>query len=103
MYIPDIYHVYTVQVVIYQEKNRNIHGIYHVFTYYMNDIQYICKVYTLYILSIYIVYTEYILIYTRFIPSISKYIQSESMKVLKDLELRSVWILVCAVIGLHST
>ncbi len=75
--------------------------------------------YTMHVQSIYLVHTKYIHICICtdhnhqmhsiywYIPGLyqeyTKYIQSESMKVLKDLDLMSVWILVCAVIGLHST
>ena len=85
-----IYHVYTMYIpyidqtvcditVIYQEYTWYIPNcIYHVYHIYCNDIQHMYRVYTEYILSIYIVYTEhihtvyteYILVFTRFVPSI---------------------------------
>jgi hypothetical protein len=62
------------------------------------------QVYAKYILSIYTEYMHSMYCYIQGLNQVyTKYIQSESMKALIDLDLRSVWILVCTVIGLHST
>ncbi len=105
LYIRNIHGIYHMVYTMYK----------HVYCYDIHIIQlkYMYRVYTWYIQSIYMVYTEYkhniywaytwciLSTYTEYIHSIywyipclywvyTKYIQLESMKALKDLELRSV-------------
>jgi hypothetical protein len=88
MYIPGIFHVYTVRVVIYHVYFMNIdstyqvyticiHGIYHEYTIYMHGI---FAVYTCDIQNIYLEYTLYNSggiyhvkwhVYTKYVPSTS--------------------------------
>ncbi len=126
-HIPSLYHVYimyfhvyTGQIVIYQLYTRNIHGMYSmvytmyiILIWYRIHVQSIYRVYTecihniywAYTRSIYIIYTSIYQVHTTYIPSTSNKKAWRRWKT-SSLDLRwdwSVWILVCAVIGLHST
>ncbi len=75
MCITCIYHAYSSQVVMWQVYTRNIHilhGIYfvssiYILCIYIVNTEYMHSIYYVYTQSI---YTEYVLVYTRIIPSI---------------------------------